>query len=210
MRGIVIERKTVRDLHLAVVNGRFWRQIGALRAGAARPWLLIEGPDLDAGPLAANGVRGVCLAVMEQGVPIGRSNDASDSARWLALLARRSLLVRSPADRPVYAQRSVPADSAEAALAAVPGVSVVLARRLLARFGSVAGVIAAGPEQWRTIEGMRARRTAALESTLLHRAFRPSEKVRPAARSAFEAAPPGGTGVACSSQAEPRHLRGNP
>lgn len=168
-KGVVVERKTVLDLHLAVVNGRFWRQLGALRAAAPRPYLLIEGIDLDGGPLARNAVRGVCLAVLEQGVPILRSTDTGDSALWLTRLAHRSLLVRPAADRPIYDQRpSVkPADAAEGALAAVPGISVVLARRLLHHFGTVAGLIAAGPDQWRAVEGMGAARTAALNSALL-------------------------------------------
>ena len=165
-RGVVVERKSVRDLHLTVVSGRFWRQIGVLRAEALRPYLLIEGIDLDAGPLARNAVRGVCLAVLEQGVPIVRSTDVRDSARWISRLAHREQVVRPPPDRPVYAQRPAPADPAEAALAAVPGISVVLARRLLERFGSVAGVVAATRDDLSEVDGMGAVRTAALESAL--------------------------------------------
>jgi ERCC4-type nuclease len=103
-------------------------------------------------------------------VPIVRSTDAGDSALWLARLARPSLLVRPAADRPVYDQRPSPrpAQAAEAAIAAVPGISVVLARRLLRRFGTVAGVIAAGPDQWQAVEGMGAVRVAALDAALLH------------------------------------------
>ena len=165
-RGVVVERKSVRDLHLTVVNGRFWRQVGALRSEANRPFLLIEGTDLDAGPLAPNAVRGVCLAVLELGVPIMRSTDVRDSARWISRLARREQLVRPPPDRPVYAQRPAPAKPAEAALAAVPGISVVLARRLLERFGSVAGVAGATRDDLLDGPGMGAVRAAALVSAL--------------------------------------------
>jgi ERCC4-type nuclease len=163
--GVAVERKTIRDLHLTVVNGRFWRQLGALRAGVPRPYLLIEGDDIDAGPLAANAVRGICLAVLEQGVPIVRSTDVRDTAQWIARLAQRSQMVRPRPDRPIYAQRPAPTDPAEAALAAVPGISVVLARRLLDRFGSVAGVVAATHDDLSRVPGMGGVRTAALEST---------------------------------------------
>ncbi len=32
--GTLVERKAVRDLHLSIHAGRFWRQIGALRTAA--------------------------------------------------------------------------------------------------------------------------------------------------------------------------------
>jgi DNA excision repair protein ERCC-4 len=161
----VVERKTVRDLHLSVVEGRFWRQVGGLRR-ASRRYLLVEGVNLHAGPLAPNAVRGICLTVMELGVPIIRSTGLDDSARWLSLLARRTAAPRL-ASRPTYDQRpTAPGSAAEAALAAVPGISVVLARRLLDRFGSVAGVISAGPSEWATVDGVGAARMAALQSTL--------------------------------------------
>lgn len=103
-------------------------------------------------------------------MPIIPSVGPEDSVLWLARLARRSLIVRPAPDRPVYAQRPAQrhTHASEAPLAAVPGISVVLARRLLERFGSVAGVIAAGRDEWVSVEGIGTVRTAALESTLLH------------------------------------------
>src|SRR6266496_1287743 len=59
----LVERKTVSDLHLSIIEGRFWLQIGRLRRASTRPYLLVEGDDLDAGPLRATSVRGALLAV---------------------------------------------------------------------------------------------------------------------------------------------------
>lgn len=42
--GVLVERKTVADLHLSIERGRLWRQIGALRRLARLPYLIIEGP----------------------------------------------------------------------------------------------------------------------------------------------------------------------
>jgi ERCC4-type nuclease len=50
-------------------------------------------------------------------------------------------------------------------LAAVPGVSTTSARALLERFGSVAGVITAGPSEWLTVPGIGPERARALEET---------------------------------------------
>lgn len=118
--GVLVERKTVVDLHLSLQRGRFWRQLGDLRASARFPCLLVEGPSLDDRTTTPDAIRGACLAVI-------RSESAADSARWLRLLAARP---SPPRDRPVYAQRvKRPREHAgEAMLAAVPGISVVIAR----------------------------------------------------------------------------------
>lgn len=51
-------------------------------------------------------------------------------------------------------------------LAAIPGISSSSARALLERFGSVAAMVAAGPEQWREVPGVGPDRARALEETL--------------------------------------------
>src|SRR5436190_23990646 len=67
----LVERKSVFDLHAAIIEGRFWPQIGRLSRTARRPYLLVEGVDLDAGPLKPASARGAVLAVGELGIGIG-------------------------------------------------------------------------------------------------------------------------------------------
>lgn len=167
--GVLVERKTVVDLHLSLQRGRFWQQVGQLRDNARLPYLLIEGRDLDPpGSVGPDAIRGALLAVIGQGVPLLFSRDCAESARWLCLLARRAAGQRIARDRPRYAQRLKPSSeqAREAVLAAVPGVSVVGARALLERFGTVAGVVAAGREEWLGVPGIGPARAAALERTL--------------------------------------------
>src|SRR5947208_2987689 len=61
----LVEQKTVNDLRRSIIEGRFWLQIGRLRRATARPYLLVEGAGLDAGPLRVTAVRGALLAVDE-------------------------------------------------------------------------------------------------------------------------------------------------
>jgi ERCC4-type nuclease len=122
--GGVVERKTVRGLHLDLVAGRFWRQFGLVRRHAAMPYLLVEGVRLDDGPLSAAAIRGACLAAADLGVPVLRSSSPADSALWIRLLAAHRQAGARHA-RAAYAGRpKTPAGpvSAEAALAAVPGI----------------------------------------------------------------------------------------
>jgi ERCC4-type nuclease len=166
--GVLVERKTVFDLHLSLERGRLWRQVGELRARARLPYLLVEGADLDDGSLSPSAIRGACLAVAGQGVALLRSHSATDSALWLQLLAERIGGVRPGRDRPAYAQRLKPSSQlvAEAMLAAVPGISVVGARALLQRFGSVAAVVAAKEDDWLGVRGIGPHRAAALRAAI--------------------------------------------
>src|SRR5438034_2608098 len=85
--GVLVERKTVRSAHTAIVQGTFWAQIGRLRRDSARHYLLLEGANVDHGPLPPAAIRGVCLAVTEQNIHVIRSTSPYDSALWLARLA---------------------------------------------------------------------------------------------------------------------------
>lgn len=167
----LVERKSVRDLHGAIVKGTFWTQVGKLRRSFSYPFLLVEGSDVDDGPLSPKAIRGVILATIEQGIRLIRTNDRDDSILWLERLAIRAA-GRAKHDRPRYAQAPKPlpgAAAAEAMLAAVPGISTVNARALLSRFGSVAAVLAAGREAWLSVPGIGPTRADAIERTLTTR-----------------------------------------
>jgi ERCC4-type nuclease len=101
----IVERKQVRDLHSAVAKGHLWAQLAKLRGACAFPYLLVEGSNLDRGGLSPNPIRGVCLAVIDQGVALLQSSHQRDSARWLHRLAVRCQRIEAAPDRPVYAQR---------------------------------------------------------------------------------------------------------
>lgn len=166
--GVLVERKTVADLHLSLERGRLWRQIGNLRTNARLPYLLVEGRDLDHGSVSPAAIRGACLGVIGQGIPLVRTQCCTDSALWLRLLAGRSQGVRLGRDRPSYAQRLKPQRELvpEAMLAAVPGISVAGARALLERFGSVSAIVAADSREWMEVPGIGPRRADALRSAV--------------------------------------------
>jgi Fanconi anemia group M protein len=167
-RGVLVERKTVVDFQLTRQRGRLWTQIGRLRNAARIPYVLVEGCDLDANALSPSATKGAYLAVLGQGVPLLRSSGPTDSVLWLRLLAERAHGVRLGRDRPAYAQRlkSPRAQTSEAMLAAVPGISVAGARALLEHFGSVSAVITAREDELLRVPGIGPRRAAALRAAI--------------------------------------------
>jgi ERCC4-type nuclease len=178
--AILVERKSLPDLHETILKGRFWQQIDRLRRASEWPFLLVEGQHLDDGPIAPKAIRGVCVAAIARGIRLIRTEDRHDSAMWLHALALRVGRTAST-DRPVYAQRPKPngaKEAAEAVLAAVPGISTTCARALLQHFGSVAAVAAAGPTAWLEVPGIGPERARSLEETF---SFRPAHATPPAA-----------------------------
>lgn len=177
--AILVERKSLPDLHQTILEGRFWRQIDKLRRAGEWPFLLVEGPHFDDGPIAPKALRGVCVGAIARGIRLIRTEHRHDSAMWLQALALR-VGRTAPTDRPVYSQRPAPnsaTEAAEAMLAAVPGISTVCARRLLERFGTVAAVAAAGPHAWLEVPGIGADRARSLEETFNSR---PTPATQPA------------------------------
>jgi ERCC4-type nuclease len=164
---VVVERKSVIDLHGSIERGRFWPQIGKLKYASAFPFMLIEGEDIDEGPLSSGAIRGACIAVIHRGIRLVRTTDQNDSALWLERIAVRAVKYK-PIDRPRYAQQPPPApkEAPEAMLAAVPGISVEGARALLKHFGSVTNVVTAGEEAWVAVPGIGPKRASALAATL--------------------------------------------
>ena len=160
----VVERKTVRDLHASLVSGRIWSQLFALRRATRRPYLVVEGTHLDAGRVSDRGVRGALLAIAESGVIVLRSDDPEGTALWLLVLARRARSCAQDSDRRRGRRRMVA--SPAGVLSTVPGVSPVLANRLLARFGSIAGVAAASESDLRDVDGIGEVRASALRNVL--------------------------------------------
>jgi ERCC4-type nuclease len=173
----VVERKTVNDLHQSIIRRRFWRQIYRLRRDRSRPYLLVEGQSLDAGPLPAASVRGALIAVTELDVGLIRSEDQEDSARWLALLAARPYRRRRAAS--IHTNGLASRNVAEGMLAAIPGISVVSARTLLREFGSIANLAAADPKSWLSLPGIGPARAGSLEKAL-HHCTRTSSRARSA------------------------------
>jgi DNA excision repair protein ERCC-4 len=164
----VVERKTVIGLHRSIQEGRFWNQMGKLRAAGASPVLLLEGRSVFSGPVANDGIRGLCLAVADIGITIIRSEDRDDTAAWLFRIAsrRRDGAVRDP---PVYAQktRSNVTSPAEAALAAAPGVSTVTAKTVLEQFGSLRNLCDADVNDLQSLPGVGRTRAEAIRA-LIH------------------------------------------
>ena len=89
---LLLERKTAKDLHASVRDGRLLHQVRRLAAAAPRAGLLLEtGRGLEGGthPHAVHGA--LAWMAFDLGLSVICVRDASESAAFLALAARREL-----------------------------------------------------------------------------------------------------------------------
>src|SRR5439155_13185070 len=167
-RGIVVERKTLADFAVSLVDGRLFPQAAKLARCPHRPIMLIEGPRParmpDVPPHALKGAI-VSLAVMWR-LPVLYARDPEDSLRILRCLA---VQLRSSGDGVLKRYDRKPKRLAARKLymlQGLPGVGPALAHRLLQEFGSIERVVTADEEALMRVRGV-GRRTAAQIRDLL-------------------------------------------
>ena len=157
---LVLERKTGADLVASIKDGRLFDQLSRMRGAFERVVLIVEGrPDR----FPTEAWKGALGSALRQGVAVLQTADIHDSAEWIARLRRQEDKPASGA-RGRRAQRKAhdPDRLAEQVAAALPGVSDVGARRLLAHFGTLGAVFAASEQELRAVAGFGPVRAAAL------------------------------------------------
>lgn len=156
VKGIVIERKSLRDLKMSIVNRRINSQLKSL-LGIKKKLLLIEGLEdegLYGGKLHENALRGFLLNVgIEHGVPMIFSLDVRDSARYIYVLANRKgkSEERERATR-IFRDKD---EQMRFILEGFPNIGPGRAKKLLDRFGSLGGVFRASEDELREVIGHR-------------------------------------------------------
>jgi Fanconi anemia group M protein len=152
-----VEAKTSSDLAKSIVDRRLFSQLEALCKTFEIPLLLVSGASLyAAGGVNPESVRGaLASAMVDFRVPIINVADPSDAAHLLFAIARREQRERKQTFS-LRGSKPVPSMPAfqEYIIASLPGVNTTLARRLLAKFGSVTAIVQATLEDLQTVQGI--------------------------------------------------------
>ena len=193
---LLLERKTAKDLHASVRDGRLLSQVRRLAAAGPRAGLLLEtGHGLEGGthPNAVHGA--LAWMAFDLGLSVVCVRDADESAAFLALAARRELAwldalesaqAGKPADeahRALLAAQAALEDEDEqsgmrqqwsnasqrrrsALLEAIDGVGPVTAQALAEAFESIAAVANASVEELAEASGIGPGRAAEVHRAL--------------------------------------------
>jgi ERCC4-related helicase len=169
---LIVERKSASDFVASLRDGRLFDQARRL-SQAGQAILVVEG---DASEITAHVSQqsylgAVASLVSDHAVSVVTLSDPAATADFLYALARREQADgRSlPASR-FQKRHATSGEELRFLLEGAPGVGPVLADRLLAKFGTVAGVCGAPLEELETVEGLGSERARTLHE-VLHRAY---------------------------------------
>jgi len=155
---VVVERKTVTDFLDTLTGGdrSMFEQVGDAARHYARPVVIIEGGDLyGARNVHHKAIQGALASLaVDFGASIMQTADEAETADLLETLARREQ--ESGREVSVHGEKqskTLP-EQQEYVVSAIAEVGPVIARSLLAHFGSVAAVMTAEKEALLDVEGV--------------------------------------------------------
>ena len=154
-KRLVFERKTLNDFAISIIDGRLFKQMIRLANSNLKGALILEGSGKD---LADTGMRreamqGALITIsLILGIPVLRAKDPIETAKLMVYATRQIRSVAGNAlQRPGYQPKS---KKNRQLFILLPGIGRERAIRLLARFGSVEGIITANREELESVNGI--------------------------------------------------------
>ncbi len=153
---VAVERKEARDFISSLLDGRLFSQMGSLKSAYPRPVVIIEGESLhgirNVSKEAINGA--LASIVIDFGIAVIFTKGAEETADLLV-----SMLKRENSEGHVARLRGERAgfethEQQQFIIEGLPGVSGVLARRLLSHFGTIRAIANASVEELTGVKGV--------------------------------------------------------
>lgn len=151
-----IERKTQEDFLQSIIDGRIFSQAIELSNSFSNPIIMLEGSEdiFSIRDIHENSIRGAISSILiDYKIPILRTYDEADTARYIAQIAKREQLelkreVQIRGDKRAFSLR----EWQEYIVASLPNVGLKLAQNLLRQLGSVQNVFTADEESLKKVE----------------------------------------------------------
>lgn len=153
---IVIERKTIDDFVKSVYDGRLFKQIANMSNKYPRPILLIQGERKDLSGIGESAFYGAVASIVSDfKVPIFFAPSERDVIEIVYHIARREQIEKKKETKIREGRKPVTlADTQRYVVSGIPGVSAVLADRLLSKMTTVERLFSANELELRNVEGI--------------------------------------------------------
>lgn len=153
----VVERKTIDDFCLSIMDGRLFDQAYRLAQLRERGIVLIEGEGFSTRQhsIALDAIKGALITLAQTyGLPVLRSRDEKESAWYIyTLFQQRQRLGTRAGTRTGYRSKR-PEVQKERVLRSLPGIGPKLATALLQRFESIDNIMKADRRDLEDVPGL--------------------------------------------------------
>lgn len=156
---VAVERKTVPDFLQSLIDGRLMGQMSEMVRNFGNPLLMLEGDPAELYTernINPNAIRGAISSIaVNFGIPVIHTTGPEDTTAYLMVLAKREQegKVKEIALRGEKKAMSLN-EWQRFIVESLPNVSAVLAKRLLAHFGSVEKVMNAQEKELQEVDGV--------------------------------------------------------
>ena len=156
-KRLLVERKTLKDFAISIVDGRLFKQIIRLAKSNSQGMMILEGTAADIVNLnvSRESMQGALITVsLILGIPVLRSKDPSETARLIVYAGCQMKSITScRIQRHGYRPKGF-RKRQQFILQGLPGIGPERAGRLLDHFGSVEAVITARSIELQSVEGI--------------------------------------------------------
>ena len=167
---LVLERKTVQDFEKSVIDGRLFKQLGAMKDTYPRAALLLQGNRKDVAGIGSSAFFGALASVLSDfQVPIFTTADEEETASLVYHIARREQRENNREIRVRGGKRvSTMSDMQKFVVAGLPGINTVLANRMLKKLESLERIFSAGEADLKTVDGVGEKLAAKIRELSSH------------------------------------------
>jgi len=153
---VCVERKTVKDFVESIIDGRLFSQVLNLKQQYSRPIIIIEKRKEDVERITLNSFYGALASLVSDfNIPVIITETSSETVFLLYSIAKREQLEKK---RSIKIREGIkPVNMREIQryiLAGVPGISVILAERLLEKFGTLQRIFNANEKELMEVKGI--------------------------------------------------------
>ncbi|MEM5879670.1 MAG: ERCC4 domain-containing protein [Candidatus Aenigmatarchaeota archaeon] len=153
-KRVAIERKSYDDFISSIVDGRIFEQASELKKNFEKPIILIEGystREINENSLKA----AIASLLIDFGISLISTRNQLDTAKTIYWIAKKEQEEKKFAL--AFKIGKKPEDGKkikEFIVSSIPGISTVLSKRLLEKFGSVEKVFSASEEELKSVKGI--------------------------------------------------------
>jgi Fanconi anemia group M protein len=151
---ICIERKTHSDFVSSIIDGRIFEQAKKLKENFEKPILIIEG--YSNREINENALKGaIASLIVDFGISIINTSNALDTAKTIYWIAKKEQKEEKKAIAFKIGKKPKDAKKLqEEIVSSLPGVSNVISKRLLEKFGSVEKIFTAKEDELKEVKGI--------------------------------------------------------